>query len=122
LSHSDYCVGVDLYSGKEICIDPVVDFSGRAAQLDLYTLLHQSGDELSVGIPRLNMTICIIRIVVEQEIGSVPVEDRNNVPLDVPVTESVASKPMSPIGMPNGRVPPRSLRNQGAIEHDIRLR
>ena len=40
LSYSDHCIGVDLYSGKEVLIDPVVSRGGGAAKLDLYALLH----------------------------------------------------------------------------------
>ena len=55
----------------------MVSYRSGAAQLDLYPLLHQPGDELSVGISGLNrMTglntaIGVIGIVVQQEIGSV---------------------------------------------------
>jgi malonate decarboxylase holo-[acyl-carrier-protein] synthase len=51
LSYSHHCVGVDLYSGKEVFIGPVVSCGSGTAQFDLYALLHQPGDELSIGIP-----------------------------------------------------------------------
>jgi uncharacterized membrane protein len=62
----------------------VIGGSGSTAQLDLHTLLHQPGKELSVGIPGinwmtgLNMTIGVIGIVVQNDIGSVAVKDGNN--------------------------------------------
>ena len=74
LSYSDHCIGIDLYSGKEVLIGPVVSRGGGATKLDLYALFHQSVDELAVRIPGLNwMTglntaIGVIGIVVQQEI------------------------------------------------------
>jgi len=93
LSHPDHRVGVDLYSGKEVRIAPVVGRSGRAAQLDLYTLLHQPGEELSVRIPGLNgmtglnMTISVVGVIIEYEVGGVSVKDSNNLAFDVPILE-----------------------------------
>src|SRR5262249_59581340 len=98
LSHPHHCIGVDLYSGKEVFIGPMVSYRSGAAQLDLYPLLHQPGDELSVGISGLNwMTglntaIGVIGIVVQQEIDSVSVKDGNNFTFDVPATEVSGEK------------------------------
>jgi hypothetical protein len=56
-------------------------------------LLHQPGDELSVGVPGLNwmtglnMTIGVVGIVVQQEIGCVSVKDGNNFTFDVPLAQ-----------------------------------
>src|SRR5262249_49890519 len=93
LSHSHHCIGVDLHSGKQVCIAPVISFRGRAAQLDLYALSHQPGEEVSVWVPGFNgmtgwnMTICVIGLVGKHEIGRVSVKNGNNLPFDVPVLE-----------------------------------
>jgi hypothetical protein len=71
----------------------VISGSGRASQLDLYPLVHQAGEELSVWIPGmngmtgLNMTVGVVGVIIEHEIGCVSVKDSNNLPFDVPVRE-----------------------------------
>jgi hypothetical protein len=61
----------------------VISGSGRASQLDLYPLVHQAGEELSVWIPGmngmtgLNMTVGVVGVIIEHEIGCVSVKDSN---------------------------------------------
>src|SRR6516165_6244529 len=48
LSQSNHGIGVDAYSRKEVCVDPVKGFCRGATQLHLHTLLHQAAKEFLV--------------------------------------------------------------------------
>ena len=50
LRRSRHGIRVDLDSGKQVCVSPLVNFRGRAAQLNLHTAFHLVSDELFVGI------------------------------------------------------------------------
>ena len=54
LRRSGHGIRVDLDTGEQIIVSPVVSFGGRAAQLDLHAALHQVADEFLVGIAGSN--------------------------------------------------------------------
>ena len=64
LRGSRHGISVDFDSGQQIRVPPVVSSRGRATQLHLHAVLHQSGDQLFVGIAGRDVTIRIVRPVV----------------------------------------------------------
>src|SRR5215470_13464848 len=58
LRRSRHSIRVDLDSGKQVCVSPLVSFRGRATQLNLRTAFHQVSDELLVGIAGRHCTRC----------------------------------------------------------------
>ena len=44
-------IGVDLYSGNDVCIPPAMDLCCSATEFDLHTSLHQVCNKLLYGLP-----------------------------------------------------------------------
>src|SRR5215471_13170677 len=56
-------IGVDLYSGNEVCISPTVDLGCSAAELDLHTSFHQVCNQLLVWVASGNIAVGVVRLV-----------------------------------------------------------
>jgi hypothetical protein len=89
LRRSRHGIRVDLDSGKQVCVSPLVNFRGRATQLNLRTAFHQVSDELFVGIAGRHVSFGIVRAVVQCHVARIRVKDRNNLGLGVPVGDVV---------------------------------
>jgi hypothetical protein len=67
-------MGVDLNPRDQIFISIVVQFRGRAAELDVHPAAHEVRDQVLVGVPGLDVAVDVVCRVVQREVARVGVE------------------------------------------------
>jgi hypothetical protein len=92
LSRSRHGIRVDLDVGKQIGVPPVVNFRGRATQLNVHPTFHQVSDELLVGIAGRYVPFGVVGAVVQGHVASVRVKDGDDLRLGVPIGDVVLDK------------------------------
>src|SRR5215469_1818555 len=75
--------------GSKSAIAVVMNFRGRAAQLNLNTAFHQIGNQLLVWIAGCYFPIGIVSLVVQRHVARICVEDCNHLGLCLPVSAIV---------------------------------
>ena len=86
---SRHGIGVDLDSGNEVCISPVMSLGRCSTQFDVHAALHQISNEVPVGIAGGNITVGVISRVMQRHVACIGVKDRHDLGLGLPVGDVV---------------------------------
>src|SRR5262249_15760933 len=85
-------VGVDLDSGKGVCVHPAVGLCCRATQLDLDAAFHQVCDEFPVWVADADMPIDVVCLIVQSNVAGICVKDSDHLGLGLPSGNIVHDK------------------------------